>query len=132
MMQEIFKSDRYFTVFDIVISHGQLLLRSQKNDESEKNIDIVFFDTTYIQMFSRLKGIRISKVKNESNYVSYSTVQKYLEYDNTHLFELESNNEKYYIAASFVRVFENQLEFNESSLYIEEGRKVEIATSVDW
>lgn len=130
MRQEIFKSDRYFTLFDTVISHGQLLLRSQKNDENEKNIDIIFFDTTYIQMFSRLKSICVSKIENASDYVNYSTVQKYLEYDNNYLFELESNNEKYYIAASFVRIFENQLEFNESSLHIEDGRKVEIATSL--
>ncbi len=131
MKQEIFKSDRYFTLFDTVISHGQLLLRSQKNDENEKNIDIIFFGTTYMQMFSRLKGVLISKLGSASNCINYSTVQKYLEYDNNHLFELESNYEKYYIAASFVRVFENQLEFNESSLYIEDGRKVEIASSLD-
>jgi len=130
MRQEIFKSERYFTLFDIVISHGQLLLRSQKNDINEKNIDIIFFDTTYIQTFSRLKGVCISKIKNASDYISYSTVQKYLEYDNNYLFEIESNNERYYIAASFVRVFENQLDFNESSLNVEGGKENEIATSL--
>src|ERR1700748_2462832 len=55
-MKEIFKSDRYFTFFDFVISHGQLLLRSQKKDGIGNNIDIIFFGTTYIQSFNRLSG----------------------------------------------------------------------------
>jgi len=130
-MKEIFKSARYFTFFDFVISHGQLLLRSQKNDELTNNIDIIFSDTTYIQSFSRLNGLRISRIENSISIIDYDTVKKYLDYDNSHLFEIESNNEKYYVAASFVRVFENQLEFSESSLNTDgKGRGIEIATSL--
>ena len=32
MNEKIFKSDRYFTVFDFILSHGQLLLRAINND----------------------------------------------------------------------------------------------------
>lgn len=46
MLIEIFKSDRYFTVFDYFISHGQLLIRFKKDDDQKLNIDIIFFDTT--------------------------------------------------------------------------------------
>lgn len=126
---EFFKSDRYFTLFDIVVSHGQLLLRSQKIDEFGKNIDVVFFDTTYIQTFNRLNGVRIKRLENGSGLIDYSMVNKYLDYNNNYLFEIESNNERYYIAASFVKVFENQFEFTESSL--NKGEKgIEIATSL--
>jgi hypothetical protein len=130
MKQEIFKSSRYFTMFDFIISHGQLLLRSQKSEETN-NIDIVFYNTTYIQMFSRLKSICINMILNAPDIIEYSTVREYLDFENNHLFELESNNEIYFIAASFVRVFDNSLAFNESSLHIEEGRKIEIATSLN-
>lgn len=42
MDKKIFKSDRHFTVFDFIISHGQLLLRSSKDDDHLKNVDIIF------------------------------------------------------------------------------------------
>jgi hypothetical protein len=130
-MKEIFKSDRYFTFFDFVISHGQLLLRSQKKDGIGNNIDIIFFGTTYIQSFNRLSGLRISRMENGISEINYGTVNKFLEYDNNYLFQIESNNEKYFIAASFVTVFENQLEFSESSLNaLDNARGIEIATSL--
>ena len=128
-MNDIFKSDRYFTLFDIVVSHGQLLLRSQKTEELTHNIDIVFFGTTYIQSFSRLKGVQIKRLEEHTNIINYNTVKEYLNYDNKYLFEIESNEEKYYVAASFVRVFENQLEFSESSLNTQ-AKGIEIATSL--
>ena len=130
MKEEIFKSDRYFTLFDIVVSHGQLLIRSQKNEENKNNIDVVFFNTVYIQIFNRLDSIQISRIVEKTDIIHYNTVANYLNYHNNHLFEIESNNEKYYVAASFVRVFENKLEFNESSLKIEKGREIEMATSL--
>jgi hypothetical protein len=70
-------------------------------------------------------------ILNAPDIIEYSTVREYLDFENNHLFELESNNEIYFIAASFVRVFDNSLAFNESSLHIEEGRKIEIATSLN-
>lgn len=129
MTTEIFKSDRYFTIFDFVISHGQLLLRSQKTDDLPKNIDVIFFDTTFIQSFSRLKGLHIKMLGKGIDLPEYSTVKKYLDYDNNYLYEIDSNDEKYYIADSFVRIFENQLEFSESSLNTSE-KGIEIATSI--
>lgn len=126
---EIFKSERYFTVFDYFISHGQLLIRSNKSESFEHNIDIIFFDTTYIQLFTMLQGvtIRFAEKKIDNNYIS---LKKYLEFDNTSLFTLESNEEKFYIAASYFKVFSNNLEFSETSLgMIHKGRENLIAGS---
>ena len=129
MVSEIFKSDRYFTVFDYLVSHGQLLLRSDKRKGYEKNIDIVFFDTTFIQLFTMLDGIVVNLITGE-DAVDYKSVKKYLSYKESNLFEIESAGEKYYLAASFVKVFENELEFHETSLGFEnKGREEEIARS---
>ncbi|MES2372837.1 MAG: hypothetical protein V4557_09675 [Bacteroidota bacterium] len=129
MNQQIFQCDRYFTIFDCLVSHGQLLLRSQKDDNYRNNIDIIFFDTHYIQLLSELNGLCI-RICND-NTISYQAVKKYLTYDNNHLFEIESGLQRYYIAASFVTVFENELDFNQSSLNFENiGREREIATSI--
>jgi len=129
MSKEIFNSDNYFTVFDYFISHGQLLIRSKKGDDQKYNIDIIFFDTTFLQLFTFLHGLTI-RIVDKDNLSKYDSVNKYLEYDNSNLFEIISGNEKYYIAASFVKVFENELEFNETSLgMLHIGREKEIAGS---
>lgn len=129
MSQHIFTSDRYFTTFDVYSSHGQLLLRSQKNESQTFNIDIIFFGTTYIQLFSRLNGLSIKKM-SKKKIIKYKLVRKELSYENNHLFEIESANEKYYISASFVQIFENTLDFNETSLgYGNKGREKEITAT---
>ena len=126
MKNEVFKSDRHFTFFDYLVSHGQLLLRSDRRKGHEDNIDIIFYNTTFIQIFTMLYGIKISLVEN--NVINYQSVNKHLEYDGNNLFEIESNNEKYYLAASFVKIFSNNLEFSETSLgYDSKGREKQIA-----
>lgn len=130
MNKEIFKSNRYFTVFDYLVSHGQLLIRSDKRKGCSENIDIIFFDTSFMQLFTMLSGITI-RIVDKSKFANYISVSKYLSEEGSSLFEIESGEEKYYIAASFVRVFENKLEFNETSLgYGNHGREKEIAGSV--
>ena len=67
---------------------------------------------------------------NEKNAIEYESVKKYLSHENNNLFEIVSGAEKYYIAASFVKVFENVLEFNETSLgHEKKGLEKEIASS---
>ncbi|PTT04250.1 hypothetical protein DBR11_00080 [Pedobacter sp. HMWF019] len=128
---EIFKSERYFTVFGALVSHGQLLLRSQKNNVDTNNIDIIFYGTVYIQLFSRLTGISIKRVRTDTKSLGYNTANEYLSHNGNCLFEIKSNGELYYIAASFVKVFENTLEFYETSLNAEnKGMEREIASSV--
>ncbi|MGM9475213.1 hypothetical protein ACS5PU_02240 [Pedobacter sp. GSP4] len=130
MKTNIFKSYRYFTTFDIKISHGQLLLRSQKNENYSHNIDVIFFNTVYMQLFNRLNGICI-EIADENKILEYDSVSSYLSSENNYLFEITSGLEKYYVAASFVKVFENELDFNETSLtFGNEGKTKEIATSL--
>lgn|SRR3989344_4483379 len=129
MNKEIFKSDRYFQLHDYYISHGQLLLRARANQDHITNIDIIFFDTFYTQIASNLKGVIISVVEN-TDIVKYETVKNYLSYRSSCLFELECQNNKYYIAASFFTVYENTLGINETSLgRIGPGREKVIARS---
>ncbi|HEY4062749.1 MAG TPA: hypothetical protein VGM30_12660 [Puia sp.] len=132
MDRDIFKSGRYFKISDFLTSHGQLLLRSNKTDEQKVNVDIIFFDTTYIQLTSSLYGIAV-RVVDKKRAMDYNSLTSFLKYEHNHLFEIETENgEKYYIAASFVRVFENGLDFNETSLGVLQykGREKEIASSL--
>ena len=132
MREKIFESKRYFSAFDFLISHGQLLLRSDKAKGNDLyNIDIIFFDTTYVQFLTSLYGVSI-RLAEDKGIVNYDSVKSYLSYDLKNLFEIEtSKGEKYYIAASFFKVYENKLEFGETSLGVLQykGRENEIAAS---
>ena len=125
MEKEVFKSERYFTIFDYSVSHGQLMLRADKRKGYKENIDVIFFDTTFIQIFTMLHGITIRLI-DKNSIINFSTVVKYLSHEENNLCEIESDGEKYYIAASFVKVFENELEFNETSLGGENKEKIRI------
>jgi hypothetical protein len=128
MSKEIFKSNRHFTIFDFRISHGQLLLRSSKDDNNIKNIDIVFFGVRYIQLFTSFPGLSIRSIEGKDDLINYDSVNAYLKNEKNHLFEIETKSEKFYIAASFFKIYENELEFNETSLGLGEvkGRENEV------
>ena len=109
-----FQSDRYFTIFDFFISHGQLLIRASKNDTYNTNIDILFFDVKFMQLKTYLSGVSIQRVEDVASNIIDSTTNLNLE--QIKIFEIESERAKFYVASSFIHVYENELEFNETSL----------------
>jgi hypothetical protein len=131
MGKEIFKSNRYFTIFDFMISHGQLLLRAGKDDDNSKNIDIIFFGVRYIQLFISLLGVSIRLADDNKNLIKYDCVNSFLNNDENYLFEIETKGGIFYIVASYFKVYENELEFNETSLGLGEtkGREKEVTES---
>ena len=132
MDEILYASDRYFTVFDFLISHGQLLIRSSKSGEFGENIDIIFFNVNFQQLSTYCKRLTIRRASLPTTSVKSKAVADFLVGEENYLFEIESNNEKYYIAASFFKVYENRLEFHETSLGVIEymGREIEIASSM--
>jgi len=46
----------------------------------------------------------------------YSSIEPILQNENNHLFEIETNEEKFYLISSYFKVFENDLEFHQTSL----------------
>ncbi len=128
MQTENFKSNRHFTIKDFLISHGQLLIRSSKSEAHNTNIDIILFDVHYIQMPTSFNGISIKALPHQKDIIKYHSISTLLEYKDNFIFEIETNMEKYYVVASYFKVFENDLEFHETSLGVLEsiGREKEI------
>jgi len=127
MKQNCFTSDRKYNLFDASVSHGQLLLRSQKGNSDESNIDIIFFGTTYIQLFTLISGIEITVVEDCGPKNIPKSIIDTLAYETNVVFKIKTKNEDYYIVASYMKVFENQLEFNQSSLGFDgKGREMEL------
>ena len=132
MKIKIFNSERYFTVHDYFLSHKQLLLRSSKDEINLENIDIVFFGVEYIQLCTSLKSILINKIDWDKNLFHSNSIETFLSREKNSVFELTSNEEKFYVAASIVKIYLNELEYNQTSLGLHSviGRQKEIASSM--
>jgi hypothetical protein len=124
MDKEVFSSERYFTMFDFLISHGQLLLRASKDEDYNINIDIIFYDVKFIQLCTSLPGLSIKLISNNKGLIN-EYVKSIISNNDNYIYEVRAKGEKYYVTASFVRVFENDLEFNETSLGVFQNRGCE-------
>jgi hypothetical protein len=133
MNQTIFISNRYFVLFDAQESQGQLLIRSEKSQlNNGRNIDVIFFNTGYVQLPKRLRGVRINKVTVSTNMPIYKAVAECMDLDRNKIFEIESEGEIFYVLASHVEVYDNKLEFHETSLGFDgKGREKILASTVD-
>ena len=126
---KIFTSDRYFTLFDFRLSHSQLLLRSSKTDRHENNIDIIIFDVQFLEMPISFWGILIEDQTDvyidNTQFVKY---KKYIETDSSRIFSIKTKDNIFHIVASYLKIYENQLEFHETSLGVLEpkGREIEL------
>lgn len=69
-----------------------------------------------MQLFTSLFGLSVKLVENDQKPINYDSVNSFVSADNNSLFEIETGDEKFYIGASYFIVYENELEFDESSL----------------
>lgn len=132
-MKQKYSSNRKFNITDFHISHGQMLIRSAKMNENEFNIDIIFYDVKFLQIPDFMKGISIKKAEINNNLLHYDSIRRKLNFKENFLFEVISEDEVFLIGASFFKVFENSLDFNESSLGIVnlKGREKILFNSLD-
>jgi hypothetical protein len=130
MPDPLYRSTRQFRVFDYSPSHSQLLIRSSINKDYQTNIDIIFFGVEYIQINLFLNGISID---NDSNDTLTNVQNEPSRNDLNRIFKIISENRHYHIEAGFFKVYENTLEFSESSLGLASpmGRENEISSSVE-
>lgn len=97
-----YTSNRDFRIWNYSVSHSTLLLRGLQKitDESDVaiesifNIDIEFWDTSYIEIPDSLKGIEIREIKENIP----RRLTKFIKSDST-VFQIESENQKFYIIA---------------------------------
>ncbi|MDD9266159.1 hypothetical protein ACFPES_03840 [Paenibacillus sp. GCM10023248] len=93
------------------VSHGELLIRSPKNKENQKNIDILFFDIRYIELPRVLDEIVLDDATNEEiNYVNNKLGEHITDQKVT---IIVSKGIRYLIVASFSKVKENELDLFE-------------------
>jgi hypothetical protein len=99
-----YSSIRYFNFHDFLRSHSQLLIRSDKNDVNHNNIDLIFMAVDEILLphhFS--KGISIEIIEDDGIKKKF-------------LITSFEDGKTYYVIASYLAIYENSLNYNESSL----------------
>lgn len=106
-----YNSKRLFKVWAYTVSHSFLLLRSPMlfedlegySDETRFNIDIEFTTVFYLDIPSKLEGIAISEITNEIP----DKIKHYASSSGSKIFEIRSNEDRFYIASGGFKVGEN-------------------------
>lgn len=105
---------RVFQLWDFLVSHHQLLLRSPKDEENAMNLDIVFVGVEYLQLPTLLAGIRFVETTSEDIRLAERQMGKPIK--NTNVYVFVSGEARHIVVAAGMKMFENELEFMESSL----------------
>ncbi|NOU68785.1 hypothetical protein GC096_32700 [Paenibacillus sp. LMG 31461] len=100
--------NRKFQFWFYRVSHGELLIRSPKSKENLQNIDILFFDISYIELPRFLDEIILDDATNdEIIYVNNKIGEPSNDQEIT---IIVSKGIRYIIVASFLKVKETELD----------------------
>lgn len=110
-MLRSFDDSRVFKLWYYHISHGELLIRSIKNADHARNIDIIFIDVTYIDLPRNLNNLRIEEAVEED--VLYIKEKTGKDVEREKIIILSSNDKRYFVVAFRVKVDENDLDMFE-------------------
>lgn len=104
-----------FQVWDYVISHGQLLIRSPRSSEQDFNLDILFVGVSYLEIPVYLGEFQF----DEANFRDLEHLKQrypFEFYASTKVFVLATQKFRYYIVAAHCTLKRNELEMLESPL----------------
>src|SRR5438034_1124768 len=108
MTIETILRNREFDLWDFSPTHSRVLLRSPKNANSDKNIDIIFNGVEYLSIVPYLKEIKMEMYHN-GNSINKPDLNKYIgKYEK--LFLIKNSIDTYYIVAFGMVIIENSLD----------------------
>lgn len=102
---------REFKFWHYNISHGEVLIRSVKSNNNVKNVDIMFFDATYVELPRNLSNLKIQEAKDDDILYINEKVNRPVKHENITI--LLSNGKRYFVVASIVKIEENELDMFE-------------------
>lgn len=105
---------RNFRLWDFRVSHDQLLLRSPKNAETPKNLDVAFVGVEYIELPTRMRELRIEEPEVDDHVRAEQALGRPVPH--TQVFVIQTDDRRHIVVAAAVRFFENELDIFESSL----------------
>jgi len=104
-------SDRIFRIWAYTVSHCFLILRSPQlfedvegySNATDHNVDIEFWGVSYLDLPDIFRGVKIKELKQDVP----RRLDKYLIYKGARIFELESEENLFYVVAGGCRVGKN-------------------------
>lgn len=105
-------SNRIFQFWEYKVSHGSLLIRSPMKEEQQYNIDIKFFGVLYLSIPRHFKGITIVDANRKEEILIKKQIGQ--ELNNSKIFVLESQNSRYLVVASQMKIDKNELDIFDS------------------
>lgn len=129
-MMNNFNFERKFRFWFYQISHGEVIIRSPKNEDDMlyHNIDISIGAVEYLELPFQFDGLRITEATKED--VDYICLKLGKSVPEKEIIVLMSENKKYYIVASYYKILENDLNENVIPLHYCSGGKVEPDNSI--
>jgi hypothetical protein len=125
---KLYYSDQAFSLWDFNISHQILLLRSNGfGHEKFKNIDVIFWNVSFVNIPTCMNGIEIFELQSGDYHKYELPFSKMLSTDS--LFIIKSEEKEYIIGADLLNVYYNELNFSTSSIRIQKGEGVLIFSS---
>ena len=114
-VEDYYYPNRRFQLLFYQISHGEMIIRSQKNDNNIQTIDIYFGDVIYMEIPSELNGIKFRRaIADDVSYIN-SKIEKEITQDK--IVVIISEDKEYYIVASVISINENDLSFVELPIH---------------
>ena len=110
MIDPIVRFDRIFQLWLYSVSHGQLLLRSTKDQTHQTQVDILFKNVATIQLPVLFAGLVISEMSTEE-VRSLNLSAGLLTVNERKCFKLEGDNWHGLIVAGHVSWLENDAEY---------------------
>lgn len=122
--------ERKFEFWFYQISHGEVIIRSPKNEDDMlyHNIDISIGAVKYLELPFQFDGLRITEAKKED--VDYICLKLGKSVPEKEIIVLISKNKKYYIVASYYKILENDLNEDVIPLWYSTGGKIEPDNSI--
>ena len=113
---EFLWGERKYKLIFYQVSHGEMILRSDKDDIAHSHtIDIYFGDVKYMEIPSELNGIRFRRA-NE-NDIRYLKSKKISDITEDEVVVIISNGTEYFVVASLISILENDLSYMELPIH---------------
>jgi len=114
----VYESDRVFSVFGFAMSHGVLLLRSGKSNETPTRVDIMFKDVRAMEIRTWFKGLKVDEV--DATYLAgqHSNPEEMLE-PGPKVYALTSSGWRGFIMGGIVRFNEDDGDLFDPSAIVE-------------
>ncbi len=103
---------RSFQFWQYHVSHGELLVRSPRDDAHPRNIDLMFVGVEYVDLPRHLPGLEIDDPEDIDMARAQARLGKHVELRTVTI--LKSHERRYMVIAAAMQIVENDMDIFDS------------------